>query len=277
MKRVAGMASSGNFITLIAMITFLVARIDATSVALCYAWEPNVTALSKFDWAVVDSDANFEPPKRAGRTTWLSYVSIGEVTEHRTYFKEMPRDWLIGKNTDWAAYVINQTASGWPLFFVDKICAPLINRGFKGFFIDTLDSYQLVAKIDAERTAQEDGLARVILALKARFPSAILILNRGFEILASVHSAANMVAFESLYAGWSQARQKYAPVSQNDRNWLLARAREIKNQYHLPVLSIDYCPPKNSTCIQTTVNRIKRQGIVPYVTDPMLQTVGVGA
>lgn len=251
---------------------------EAVNVALCYAYEPNVTALSVFDWAVVDGDADFEPPVLSTKnsTVWLSYLSVGEVQSHRSYFKEMPRSWLIGKNDAWEAYIINQTIPEWPSFFVDKVATPYWNRRFKGFFLDTLDSYQIVAKTDAQRLAQENGLAKTIHALKERFPDAILILNRGFEIMSKVHQAANMVAFESLYAGWNQAEQKYMAVGKNDRNWLLAQVRRIKTEYNLPILSIDYCPPKNMTCVRRTVDQIMKKRIVPYITDPMLQTVGFG-
>lgn len=267
----------GVFVVLMAM-TCLMTHSEAVNVALCYAYEPNVTALSVFDWAVVDGDAHFEPPVLIPKnsTVWLSYLSVGEVQSHRSYFKEMPRSWLIGKNDAWEAYVINQTVPEWPSFFVNKVATPYWDRKFKGFFLDTLDSYQIVAKTDAERLAQENGLAKTILALKKRFPDAILILNRGFEIMSKVHQAANMVAFESLYAGWNQAEQKYVAVGENDRNWLLAQVQRIKTQHNLPILSIDYCPPKNMTCVRRTAEQIEKQGIVPYITDPMLQTVGFG-
>lgn len=276
MRKFKGMACVQNVIVLIALTSYLVIQSEAVNVGLCYAYEPNVTALAEFDWAVVDSDAKFEPPTSSNGTIWLSYVSVGEVQPHRKYFNDMPRDWFMGNNSEWASYIINQTSSGWPSFFVDRITAPLWQRGFKGFFLDTLDSYQRAVTTDAERQAQQSGLVRTITALKTRFPNAILIFNRGFEIMSRVHQTANMVAFESLYSGWNQAQQKYVPVNQNDRDWLLANVQQIKSQYNLPILSIDYCPPKNLTCARSTINLIMKHGIVPYVTDPMLQTVGYG-
>lgn len=215
------MTCTKSIIVLIAMV-YLVAQTEAQSVALCYAYQPNVTALSKFDWAVVDSAANFEPTNTSTDPLWLVYVSVGEVTSNRPYFKQMPSDWLIGNNSEWASYIINQTAPGWPSFFVNSISQPLWDRGFKGFFLDTLDSYQRAVTTYAEREQQENGLAKAILALKAQFPTAIIILNRGFEIISRVYQASDMVAFESLYSGWNQAQLEYGSVSENDRNLLLA-------------------------------------------------------
>lgn len=275
LRKVKSMTCTESIIVFIA-IACLVAQTEAQRTALCYNYQPNVTALSKFNWAVVDSDANFEPTINSTKPIWLVYVSVGEVTSDRPYFKEMPKKWFIGNNTEWGSYIINQTEYGWPYFLVNKISKPLWDRGFKGFFLDTLDSYQRVVTTNAQRTEQENGLAKVISALKAKFPTAILILNRGFEIISRVHNVTNMVAFESLYSGWNQAQQKYGPVSENDRNWLLAKVNDIKAKYQLPILALDYCNPNNITCAQKTVNLIKQKNIIPYVTDALLQNVGYG-
>lgn len=251
---------------------------SALSVALCYAYDVPVAKLQPFDWVVVDPDSNFNPKNvsnsRNNKPVWLAYLSVGEVTSNRAYYDQIPRAWIIGDNTAWNSKIINQTASGWSDFFVNQIAAPQWNRSFGGFFLDTLDSYQLVTKTDEQQLEQQKGLANVILALKSRFPKAIIIFNRGFEIMSNAHSAASMVAFESLYSGWNQAEKKYISVKQNDRDWLLARANEIRNNYHLPILSIDYCP--DQTCAKKTAKLIEKQNIIPYVTDPLLQKVGVG-
>lgn len=256
--------------------TATVTSSSSPSVALCYAYDVPIAQLQQFDWAVVDPDSNFNPKNVSNgqNTTWLAYLSVGEVTSVRSYYNDIPRSWIIGDNTVWASKIINQTADGWSDFFVDVIAAPQWDRGFKGFFMDTLDSYRLVVKTDTQIQEQENGLANVLLALKARFPNAKVIFNRGFEIMPNAHQAASMVAFESLYSGWNQANKEYVSVNQNDRDWLLARSIEIQNNYGLPILSIDYCP--NSTCSQNTAKLITQQNIIPYVTDPLLQTVGIG-
>lgn len=244
------------------------------SVALCYAYNPPIDGLSEFDWAVVDSDAQFDPKNVSSdsNTIWMSYLSVGEVTSDRGYFKDIPKSWFMGDNKEWESHIIDQTAVGWPDFFINTIARPLWNRGFKGFFLDTLDSYQRVSNTDQQRA----GLSNVINRLKAEFPNAILILNRGFEIMSKVHRAANMVAFESLYSGWNQGEKKYVRVNQQDRSWLLARTEEIKTKYSLLVLAIDYYPPGNTTWANEIAEQIQRHDIIPYVTDPGLQTVGIG-
>jgi polysaccharide biosynthesis protein PelA len=249
----------------------------APSVALFYGANPPVEALSSFDIVVVEPDAQFDPRAHANaHAAWFAYVSVGEVNPHRAYFKSIPQAWMPGVNDAWASHVIDQTSPGWPAFFVDKVVTPLWNKGYRGFFLDTLDSYQLISRTDAARAAQEAGLVKVIRAMKARYPDARLIFNRGFEVLPRVHDLAYMVAFESLYRGWDAGKQRYTEVPKADREWLLTQAATIREKYRLPVLSIDYCAPGDAACAAQTVARITADGIVPYVTDSALGTVGVG-
>jgi len=247
------------------------------SFALYYGSHPPIEPLSAFDVAVIEPDSGFEPrAHRLPHTEWFAYASVGEVLLSRRYYAALPKHWLAGHNEAWASRVIDQSHPGWPAFYVQHVIAPLWDAGYRGFFLDTLDSYQLFARTDAERARQQAGLIAVVRAIKARYPEAKLLFNRGFEILPQVHDLVYAVAFESLYQGWDQARQRYVEVPEADRAWLLAQARTIREQYHLPVLSIDYCAPGDAACARDTVAKIGALGIVPYVTDGALATVGTG-
>jgi hypothetical protein len=249
----------------------------APNIAWYYGDKPPVAQLRAFDAVVVEPDHGFDPAQfRTPSTQWLAYVSVGEVTPERRWYKDLPKGWLSGSNDAWASRVIDQAQPEWPAFYVDHVIKPLWDRGYRGFFLDTLDSYQLVARNDAARAAQEAGMVRVIRAIKARYPDARLIFNRGFEILPQVHDLAYAVAFESLYRGWDQGARQYRQVNDADREWLMDQARKIRDAYHLPVIAIDYCPPSDRACARDTAKRIKAQGLVPYVTDPELSTIGVG-
>jgi hypothetical protein len=198
------------------------------------------------------------------------------VLPSRPYYAALPKAWLIGRNESWASRVVDQSQPGWPAFFVDQVIDPLWDKGYRGFFLDTLDSYQLAAQTDDARARQQAGLVAVIRAIKARHPDAKLILNRGFELLPQVHDLVYAVAFESLFHGWDQAQGRYVDVPAADREWLLGQANAVRAQYGLPVVSIDYCAPADAACARDTVDKIRALGIVPYVTDGGLRTMGRG-
>ena len=180
-------------------------------------------------------------PRRARRSspTCRSAKSNTTGRTRRTFRKGA----IGGANEPWRAHVIDQTHPEWPRFFLERIVAPLWNAGYRGFFLDTLDSFQLISKTDEERARQVQGLAGVIRALRKQYPEAKLIFNRGFEILPELHREAYAVAVESIYRGWDQRNGRYVEVSEADRKWLMPQLTRAATEYKLPVIAIEYAPP----------------------------------
>lgn len=246
------------------------------NIAFFYGDTPDFSELDRYQFVVLEPGGQFTLPKGKG-AYWLAYVSVGEVTPLRDYYLAMPKDWLVGRNTEWDSELIDQAAPGWPEFFVERAVAPLMCRGYHGLFLDTLDSYELFAKDEVTRVRNQRGLIAVIREINRRFPAAKIILNRGFEILPQVHTRVHAVAFESLFKGWSEARGVYDDVPEDDRSWLLDRAHVIKHNYGLPVIAIDYCAPADKQCALDVVRRIRAEGLIPYVSDGHLQTINFAA
>jgi uncharacterized protein (TIGR01370 family) len=254
------------------------AQTPLRSIAFYYGSAPPVKLLMRFQFAVLEPDSGFVPASAPGRKTrWIAYVSVGEVESSRSYFSSIPQSWVIGHNTEWGSEIIDQGAPGWPAFFVDHVVAPLWKKGYRGFFLDTLDSYQLVATGDAQRERAQKGLIEVVKAMHKRFPRAILIANRGFELLPAVHKDIHAVVFESRFKGLNEAEGKYVDVPSDARVWLLGQAEVARQKYNLPVIAIDYCQPKDLKCSQDTVRRIRALNLVPYVGDGGLQTLNLAA
>lgn len=247
------------------------------AMALFYGSNLPWDELRAFDVVVVEPQFVPDPNLYANqRTALFAYVSLGEVSPDREYLKAVPVAWRLGENKDWGSVVLDQSRPEWPAFFAEHVIKPLWDAGYRGFFVDTLDSYQLYAKTAEARAAQEAGMAAAIRALKKRYPQARLIFNRGFEILPQVHDVVFAVAAESLFQGWSAARQKYLPVPANDREWLLRQLNRVKQEYKLPVLAIDYVTPEQRDLARETAAKIRDLGFVPWVTNPELNMLGVG-
>ncbi len=213
------------------------------SIAFYYGADAPLDELHAFDVAVVDPDHGFDPVSyRSPSSELFAYVSVGEVNPSRAYASRVKAEWRMGGNAAWGSTVIDQRQSGWRDFFTEQIVAPLWTRGFRGFFLDTLDSYQLAGE-HADPAAQRAGLIALIHGLRQRFPGIRLIANRGFELFPEVAPDVEAVAAESLFRSWDQTRGNYVPVSAQDREWLLTRLQEIQSRYRLPVISIDYVAP----------------------------------
>jgi hypothetical protein len=246
------------------------------TVALHYGNSAAVADLKVFDIVVVEPDHGHDPIQyREQGTELYAYVSVAEVQSSRTYYPDIPEQWKMARNGHWDADVIDQTQAAWPDFFVNRVVAPLWARGYRGFFLDTLDSYRLAKQFD--EAAQQDGVVRVIEALHRQFPGIHLILNRGFEVVPRVRDKVEMVAAESLYRGWNAALKRYEDVRPEDRAWLLAQLDAIHQRDGLPILAIDYVPPHDRAQARDVAQRIRSHGFIPWVTDSLLSTVGVGA
>jgi len=254
--------------------TFSVAA--APAVALYYGKHVPLSDFRAFDIVVVEPDQGHDPRRRQPDDGELyAYVSVAEVQASRPYYKDIPAAWKLARNTDWDAEVIDQTPPDWPAFFADKVVGPLWAKGYRGFFLDTLDSYRLAKKFD--EAAQQDGLVRVIEALHERFPGIQLILNRGFEIVPRVRDKVRMVAAESLYQGWNAAARRYEPVKASDREWLLGQLQSIRQRFGIDILAIDYVAPHDRQLSRETAEKISALGFTPWVTDYRLDSIGIGA
>lgn len=247
-------------------------------VAFFYGAEVPVEALRAFDVAVVEPSHGFAPGgDAAARARFFAYTSLGEVERSRPYFSAIPRDWQIGTNPAWNSAIIDTARPEWPRFFAEQAIAPLWERGYRGFFLDAVDSYQQVAKDAAARGRHEAGLVAAIREIRRRFPEARLILNRGFEILPEIHGELIALAAESLYRAWDPVRRRYVEVAEADRAWLLKQLDEARARYRLPIVAIDYVPPRERALARETARRIARHGFVPWVASAEHDALGVGA
>ncbi len=251
------------------------------SVAFFYGANPPLDELAAFDIAVVEPDHVPDPkPWRReaskGASELFAYVSFGEVEPTRAFFKAVPPGVLKGQNEAWGSSVVDQTAPAWREFFIERIVAPLWERGYRGFFLDTLDSYHLIAKTPEARAVQEVAMVATLNALRARFPGIRLIFNRGFEILPQVSNMVTAVAAESVYRGWDQANKRYREVPAADREWLLGQLGTVRDKHRLPVIAIDYVAPGERDLARDTARRILALGFTPWVANPDLDMLGVG-
>ncbi|MBP7493070.1 MAG: endo alpha-1,4 polygalactosaminidase [Rhodoferax sp.] len=247
------------------------------SMAFFYGVNPPWDELQLFDVVVVDPE-HVPDPATSGlaRTQIAAYVALGEVQPTRPYASQIPAVWIRGKNEDWGSQLIDQSQAAWPAFFTEQVIAPLWAKGYRTFFLDTLDSYHRFSKTPADRAVQEAGMVAVLDAVVMRYPSIRFIFNRGFEILDRTHSNVDAVAAESLFQGYDAGKGSYREVSEEDRQWLLGQLNRVKDELKIPVVTIDYVPHSQRQLARETAKRIMDLGLTPWVATPDLGSVGVG-
>ncbi len=248
------------------------------SVAFFYGQSTPLDLLVQFDQVVVQPEHVDDPAAlKKGGTEVFAYLSVGEAEPFRSGYNDLDKRWFLGTNHGWGSDIVDLTQPGWREYLLEKRIATLWAKGYRGFFLDTLDSYLAVIKNPAAQAAQTHALAELIRTMHQRFPGIRLLFNRGFEILPEVADLAVGVVAESLFHGWSPVDKRYVPVSEQDRAWLTNRLQEARDHYHLPVTVVDYLPPQQRDLARQTARQIADLGFTPWIANPGLDYMGVGA
>ena len=204
-----------------------------------------------------------------------AYVSIGEIDKDIAEYKDIKKSWILGENKAWKSPVLDLTNHEYKEFLFKKIIEVQMKRGFKNFFFDTLDSYQLVDKTQEEKEKSKAALIDIIKTFHQRYPDSKLIINRGFDIIGSVHNYVNAVLFESYYNGIGGTNLSYKKVSDKDRAWLDEQIAKVK-QYNLDIISVEYLPLKQLHTQEADhiVQQLQAKEIIPYISTRDLTTYG---
>lgn len=257
----------------------LVAAAGAPSFAIFYGKPVPTEWLAHFDRVVLEADNADDAEIRALRdagTVLYAYLSVGEAHASRPWHDELDSSWRLGRNAAWDSDVLDLRQHGWRALLLRRAAA-LRRRGFDGLFLDTLDSYRALGLDAAGNEAQARALASLVSSLAEVAGGTRLVLNRGFEVLDAIDAPVDAVAAESLFRGWDPQRRVYREVPENDRDWLLARLREVQERRGIPALAIDYAAPGERELARRTARRIAELGLVPWVASPRHDTIGVGA
>jgi len=204
-----------------------------------------------------------------------AYVSLGEVEPGQSYAKQVKPEWFLGKNREWKSQIMDLTNESYRTFILEKVITPLYEKGFRHFFFDTLDSYQIPIKDGIKRQRQAEALTALIHEIHHRYPQSRLILNRGFEILEEVKNDITAVLFESYYYGLDK-KLSYTQVSDSDREWLEKKLEPAKKA-HLDIIAVDYLDDLSSEKATKDVDALKEAGFIPYVADRNLERYGLSS
>lgn len=261
--------------------TALAAAPGPPSIAFHYGASPPVALLAHFDRVVIEAsylaEADRERLEAAGSSVF-AYVSVGELAPDRPLASALDPSLVLGQNPDFGGAILDHTRPGVRALLLERWLLPLWRAGYRRFFLDTLDAPLGAVAAGAAREAQRQALVATVRAIAERFPGVELLANRGFELLPEVAPLLCGVVAESLFRGYQPRAvgDPYREVPEEDRAWLLARLREVRERYRLPVTVIDYLPLAARPRMREVARRIAALGFAPWVAPGELDALGVG-
>lgn len=219
--------------------------------------------LQKYRVSIISPEADLSQINMNQRGKKIyGYLSIGEIAPDAPYLNEaLSRNFEMEfKNKTWGSYVMDVSDPGWQRYVVDTLAMRIASKGFSGFFLDTVDSHQMLARGSEVRKKElQDGIISIVRQLKLRFPDKDILLNRGFEIWPSVRSEISGVLAESLFHTYDFGSGKYGPTSRGDQEWLLGKLNEIQKT-GIPIYVIDYALPEQRDSIQRLYEQYQNLG-----------------
>ena len=224
-----------------------------------------------YDKVVVEADSIDNIYAMRYPKKMVAYVSVGEIEPWRKTKTPYKKSWVISKNKTWNSLIADLNNEKYQKFIFERI-AKLHKQGYRNFFLDTMDSYHVTSQDKALFKSQQKALISFVHKLHIKYPKSKIIINRGFEILDEIHKDIDAVVAESLFARYNHDEKSYALVPRNDREWLLENFQKAQ-AYGLDAISIDYTDLSTKERGKIA-NKIKELGIIPYVTDGLLQEQG---
>ena len=235
-----------------------------------YADKAPLDAFGPYGLVVLDSENHPSlQPLRAQGKTLLGYISLGEVEQHRSWYAKV-RQWGILKdeNPDWkGSYAVDMRDSRWSNLVIETLVPMILERGFHGIFLDTLDNPIHLESVEPRKNkGMTKAAARLVRAIRQRFPNMPIMMNRAYQLLPEVERDIDIELGESIYADYDFGKTVYRRVNMADYEqqvrWL--KAAKIR-QPALHVMTLDYWNPDDAAGIRQIYAVERANGFSPYV------------
>lgn len=249
---------------------FLSAPVTKADHRFCvnYSRHPDLNELKKFDIAIISpyADVDIHSMTRNAHRPF-AYLSVVEIATDAPYREAVTAAGIptLGRNEIWGGDLADVRDPRWHRLIIEQLAADAMRRGFKGFFLDTVDSIQLLAKmLPNQRSDFEAGMIGLVRGLKTRYPDKPIIINRGFELFPRLQSVIDGVLCESLYGKYDFKRRAYTLESPEGSRWLLNQLNRIKTAGK-DVYVVDYVNPSKPELARQISERIHSHGFHAFV------------
>jgi uncharacterized protein (TIGR01370 family) len=205
------------------------------------------------------------------------YISLGEVakTQRLMPFPSDPAV-LLEESPHWpGTFRVDVRHPQWQSLVLDDGIPALLSKGFVGVFLDTLDTPPYLEEIEPERyRGMRAAAVALVRSIRQKFPSAPIIMNRGYALLAEVAGFIDAVVAESFMTTYDSSTRAYQWVGSK----LVAQQLELlepakRRSPPLPVLSLDYWDPADADTIRRIYQRERELGHSPYVATILLDQI----
>jgi polysaccharide biosynthesis protein PelA len=242
-----------------------------------YGQNTDEAALAAYDIVVLDPGflGAIDAVARSGAQVY-GYLSLGEIRTANPVFASLDRAAVLSESAMWhGTHQLDIRHPSWRSLVLDRLVPSILDQGFTGVMLDTLDTPPHLEQMDGKRNAgMRQAAIDLVRAIRARNPGIKLIMNRGYALLPSVVDVLDALIAESLLTRPDPATGSAAWVSAREVAQQLALlAPALRRSRPLPILSLDYWAPDDTATIEQIYRRERKFGHHPYVATPLMDRI----
>lgn len=246
--------------------------------AAYYSQDAPLQTFEPFSLLVFDSDAHPPlAPLAAQGKLLLGYLSVGEVASYRPYYAAVrSQGLLLGENSNWkGSFYVDVRDARWARRVLDELVPQILQRGFAGVFLDTLDNAGHLERMNPRANRGMSAAASdLVMAIRARYPHIKIMMNRAYDLLPTVDRHIDYALGESVYADYDFETKRYHLVPRalyEQQTRMLQSAQQRRPQ--LQVFTLDYWDPADRANVARIYAEQRRNGFHPYVATVELNRV----
>ncbi len=207
-------------------------------------------------------------PLRGPGSTLLGYVSFGEVEKSRPYVAALDKAGALrAPNPHWPdARLADLRHAAWREELIERAVPAILALGYDGIFIDTMDNAEAMERADPGAAGMVAAGAALIAAVRARFPTIRIMLNRGYAVLPDVTRHIDAVLGEAMASRWNFPERRYEMLGDADWSWQADKLRAARAANPaLTLATLDYWDPADTRTVAALYARERAAGFLPYV------------
>jgi len=232
--------------------------------------------LKAYDMVIIDPDMHFPLEWLPKKTIKIAYVSVGEAENYRSYWLQIQKaSWILEENPNWKGnYLVDLRDEQWHQVLLDQVLPDVIDKGFQGIMMDTLDtSLQLESEDSEQYSGMHAATIQLVKKIKERYPYLHLVSNNGFHILPEIGAYLSGMLVEDIHMMIDFDNNAYVKVSDEDRAYKIDVLKSMQRKFKLPVFNIDYVDASDKQTKAYCIRSSRKLGFHCYVAEANLNQI----
>lgn len=233
--------------------------------------------LSSIQLAIVEPDHIQANDFSKSKTQWIAYLSVGEIHHSRPYWPMIQnKSYVIEENENWkGSFRLDLRSSEWQEKILNEIIPDLVQKGYQGVFLDTIDTGLYLESKDSQKfKGSREATVQLVKKIKSKFPSLAIYPNNALELLQDYGNEISGVVVEDLYTRYDFKNNKSIQTPSIDSEYKEKFLDEFKKRFNKKVLNILYADSPKSPLGKYAIERSIQKGYNWFLTNIELTQIG---